>query len=103
MSSSRSLSRSPTSSVGTEHSHSGSAVNPIAIFAATRWELQAVRRVLTTDRVEIVAGVRCFIGQQGNRTYWLIQTGVGPVAASAVSGRVLNVQPMSLVMSTGFD
>jgi len=77
-------------------------VNPIAIFAATRWELQAVRRVLTTDRVEIVAGVHCYIGQKGDRTYWLIQTGVGPVAASAVSGRVLNVQPMSLVMSTGF-
>jgi adenosylhomocysteine nucleosidase len=77
-------------------------VNPIAIFAATRWELQAVRRALTTDRVEVVAGVRCHIGQQGNRTYWLIQTGVGPVAASAVGGRVLKAQPMSLVMSTGF-
>ncbi|NWF74475.1 MAG: hypothetical protein HXY51_15740 [Nitrospirae bacterium] len=77
-------------------------MNPIAIFAATRWELQAVRRVLTTARVEIVAGVRCHIGQRGNRIYWLIQTGVGPVAASAVSGRILEAQPMSLVMSTGF-
>ncbi|HKP00621.1 MAG TPA: hypothetical protein VJU02_03220 [Nitrospiraceae bacterium] len=77
-------------------------MNPIAIFAATRWELQAVRRALTTDRVEVVAGVRCHIGQRGNRAYWLMQTGVGPVAARAVAGGVLTAQAMSLVMSTGF-
>jgi len=77
-------------------------VNPIAIFAATRWELQAVRRALTTDRVEVVAGVRCYVGQRGNRAYWLMQTGVGPVAARAVAGGVLKAQAMSLVMSTGF-
>jgi adenosylhomocysteine nucleosidase len=72
------------------------------VFAATRWELQAVRRALVPDRIETMAGVRCHIGQRGNRTYWLIQTGVGPVAASAVAGRVLKAQAMSLVMSTGF-
>jgi len=77
-------------------------VNPIAIFAATRWELQAVRRALTTDRVEVVAGVRCHIGQRGNRSYWLMQTGVGPVAASAVAGTIMKAQAMSMVMSTGF-
>ena len=77
-------------------------MNPIAIFAATRWELQAVRRALATDRVATIDGVRCHIGQQGDRTYWLIQTGVGPAAASAAAGKVLKVQPMSLVMSTGF-
>jgi adenosylhomocysteine nucleosidase len=77
-------------------------VNPIAIFAATRWELQAVRRGLSTDRDATIAGVRCHIGQQGDRTYWLIQTGVGPTAARSVAGRVLNAQPMSLVISTGF-
>ena len=49
-----------------------------------------------------IAGVRCYIGQQGDRTYWLIQTGVGPVAAGTVAGRVLSAQAMSLVMSTGF-
>src|SRR5262249_9053004 len=54
------------------------------------------------DRVEVVAGIRCHIGQRGNRAYWLMQTGVGPVAARAVAGRVLQVQAMSLVMSTGF-
>ncbi len=77
-------------------------MNPIAIFAATRWELQAVRRALAADRVATIAGVRYHIGQQSNRTYWLIQTGVGPAAAGSVAGRVLKAQPMSLVMSTGF-
>jgi len=77
-------------------------VNPIAIFAATRWELQAVRRGLATDRIATIDGVRCHIGQQGDRTYWIIQTGVGPDAARSVARRVLKAQPMSLVMSTGF-
>jgi len=81
---------------------SGSTVNPIAIFAATRWELQAVRRALATDRVESIAGVRCHIGRRGDRTYWLIQTGVGPVTAGTVAGKVLKAQAMSLVISTGF-
>jgi len=77
-------------------------VNPIAIFAATRWELQAVRRGLAADRVATIAGVRCRIGQQGDRTYWLIQTGVGPAAARTIAGKILKAQPLSLVMSTGF-
>ena len=77
-------------------------MNPIAIFAATHWELQAVRRGLAMDRVETIAGVRCHIGQREDRTYWLIQTGVGPTAARSVAERVLTAQPMSLIMSTGF-
>lgn len=77
-------------------------MNPIAIFAATRWELQAVRRALAADHVATIDGVRYHSGQQGDRTYWLIQTGVGPAAAHSVAGRVLKAQPMSLVMSTGF-
>ncbi|MDP1767445.1 MAG: hypothetical protein Q8L74_01430 [Nitrospirota bacterium] len=77
-------------------------MHPIAIFVATRWELQAVQRAIITDRVTTIAGVRCQIGHHGQRAYWLIQTGVGPVAARAVAGKVLKAQPMSLVISTGF-
>ena len=77
-------------------------MNPIVIFAATRWELKAVQRALPTDRVSTIDGVRCHIGQRGDRTYWLIQSGVGPAAAGTVAGRVLKEQAMSLVMSTGF-
>jgi adenosylhomocysteine nucleosidase len=77
-------------------------VNPIAIFAATHWELQAVRRGLAMDRVATIAGVRCHIRQREDRAYWLIQTGVGPTAARSVAERVLTAQSMSLIMSTGF-
>ncbi len=77
-------------------------MHPIAIFVATRWELQAVQRAIVTDRVTTIAGVRCQIGHQGQRAYWLIQTGVGPAAASAVAEKMLKAQPMSLVISTGF-
>ena len=77
-------------------------MNPIVIFAATRWELKAVQRALPTNRVSTIGGVRCHIGQRGDRTYWLIQSGVGPAAAGTVAGRVLKEQAMSLVMSTGF-
>ena len=77
-------------------------MNPVAIFAATRWELQAVRRALATDRVESIAGVRCHIGRRGDRTYWLIQTGVGPRTAGTIAEKVLKAQAMSLVISTGF-
>ena len=93
---------SAVGSVGATQLLSGSSVNPIAIFVATRWELQAIRRGLATDRVTTIAGVRCHIGQHGDRTYWLIQTGVGPVAAGTIAGTILKAQPMSLVMSTGF-
>ncbi|MCX5721514.1 MAG: hypothetical protein NT179_05735 [Nitrospirae bacterium] len=96
------MSISSTSVVGAGPSCSESSVLPIGIFAATRWELQAVRRALPTDRVATVAGVRCHIGQSGDRAYWLIQTGVGPEAAGRVARKVLATQAMSLVISTGF-
>jgi len=48
-------------------------VNPIAIFAATRWELQAVRRALATDRVATSTESAAILDSR-DRTYWLIQT-----------------------------
>ena len=77
-------------------------MNPVAIFVATRWELQAVRRALVTDRIETIDGTRCHIGRRGDCTYWLIQTGVGPVTAGNVARKVLEAEAMSLVISTGF-
>lgn len=77
-------------------------MNPVAIFAATSWEIQAVRRAFGRDRTATIAGVRCHIAHRGDRTYWIIRTGMGPVAANRVVGRVLAEQGMSLVMSTGF-
>ena len=98
----RTLNVTPASSVVAEPFPSGSFVNPIAIFIATRWELQAVRRVLSTDRTAAVAGISCSIGRRGDRSYWLIQTGVGPDAAGRAAQAVLREQRMGLVLSTGF-
>jgi adenosylhomocysteine nucleosidase len=81
---------------------SGFFVNPIAIFVATRWELQAVRRVLSMDRTATVVGISCSIGKRGDRSYWLVQTGVGPDAAGRAAQAVLREQRMGLVLSTGF-
>lgn len=91
-----------TSAIGAGQPRSGSSLHPIAIFAATRWELQAVRRAFAVDRVSTIAGVRCHVAEQGGRSYWLMQTGVGPEAAGKVARRVLSAQSMSLVLSTGF-
>ncbi len=46
--------------------------------------------------------MRCLVGQQGRRPYWLIQTGIGPEAATAAAGKVLSHQPMALIISAGF-
>jgi adenosylhomocysteine nucleosidase len=77
-------------------------VKPVALFAATRWELAALRRALPIDRQENIDGVRCLIGDRDGRPYWLIRTGVGPEAAKAAASAVLSRQPMVLAISTGF-
>ena len=77
-------------------------VKPIALFAATRWEMAALRRALLIDRQKDIGGVRCLIGERDGHPYWLIRTGVGPEAARAAASIVLSRQPMVLAISTGF-
>ena len=96
------MTQQPTSSRDARQFHAESQVNPVAMFVATRWELAALRRALPVDRRQHVGGIRCLIGRQGNRPYWLIQTGVGSDAANTAARSVLNRQPMALIISTGF-
>ena len=77
-------------------------MKPVVLFAATRWELAALRRALPVDRREDVDGVRCFIGERGGQPYWLIRTGVGPKAAMAAAKVVLSCRPVALAISAGF-
>ena len=77
-------------------------VKPIALFAATRWEMAALRRALSIDRQEDIGGVRCLIGERDGHPYWLIRTGIGPEAAKAAASIVLSRQPMVLAISIGF-
>jgi adenosylhomocysteine nucleosidase len=96
------LTQRPTSSVGGAQSHDEFSVSPVALFVATRWELAALRRALPVDRRVEIEGVSCFIGQQGDRSYWLVHSGIGPEAANAAANAVLTRQPMALAISTGF-
>ena len=96
------MTQRPTSSVGGAQSHDEFSVSPVALFVATRWELAAVRRALPVDRRVEIEGVSCFIGQQGDRSYWLVHSGIGPEAANAAANAVLTRQPMALAISTGF-
>jgi adenosylhomocysteine nucleosidase len=85
-----------------EQSFGGSSASPVALFVATRWELAALRRALPVDRRVKIGGVGCLIGRQAARSYWLVQTGIGPKAAATAARAVLNRQRMALVISTGF-
>ncbi|HET9575754.1 MAG TPA: hypothetical protein VFP04_05110 [Nitrospira sp.] len=96
------MTQRPTSSVGSAQSHGEFSLSPVALFVATRWELAALRRALPVDRRVEIEGVSCFIGQQGDRSYWLVHSGIGPEAANAAANAVLTRQPMALAISTGF-
>ncbi len=74
----------------------------IAIFAATSWEVAAVRAAFPSGIERRVDGVRVFVGTAGKREYWLARTGVGLEKASRVASRLLKHQPFSLAVSTGF-
>lgn len=77
-------------------------MNPVAIFAATRWEIHALQRALPIGRVVKNNGIRCSVGHRNGRFYWLAQTGVGPQAARRVAERLLADQTVSMVVSAGF-
>lgn len=80
----------------------GDPLKPVGIFAATRWELNAVKRALTMEDERVVDGIRCLIGRRGTRSSWLIRTGVGMERAGRIGHAVTSVTPFSVVISTGF-
>ncbi|WP_455377717.1 5'-methylthioadenosine/S-adenosylhomocysteine nucleosidase family protein [Petrachloros mirabilis] len=74
----------------------------VALFVATRWELAALRRALPVDRQQEMGSIRCMVCQREGRSYWLVQTGVGPRAAKAAATMLLNSVPVAMVISAGF-
>ncbi|MER3423328.1 MAG: hypothetical protein C4293_08990 [Nitrospiraceae bacterium] len=74
----------------------------IGIFTATRWEFNVIRRIIPADPQSHLDGYRAFIGGQGACRVVVIQTGVGPNKALAVSRDVLRTLPVDLVVSSGF-
>jgi len=96
------LTSEPTSSVGGFQHHVEFSNAPIAFFVATRWELAALRRALPVDREETVCGIRCLAGQTAGRSYWLVQSGVGPQCARSAARAVLERNSVALAISSGF-
>lgn len=77
-------------------------MKPIGIFAATRWELNAIRRAGPSFTARSVNGIRCWVGAVGDRSCWLIRTGIGPEKAADISRNILKVGSLSCMISSGF-
>jgi adenosylhomocysteine nucleosidase len=72
----------------------------VGIFAATRWELNAVRRAVPGRMRRLTA--RAFLGQGEHVQVMLMQTGVGMANADVVCREALQHHAAELVISTGF-
>lgn len=92
----------PTSFVGGFQHHVDFSNAPVVFFVATRWELAALRRALPVDGEETVGGIRCLVGQTAGRSYWLVQSGVGPRCARSAARAVLERNSVALAISSGF-
>ncbi|HSA61946.1 MAG TPA: hypothetical protein VLE03_06870 [Nitrospiraceae bacterium] len=77
-------------------------LKPIAIFAATAWEVGAVRAAFSSWVERRIDGAPVFVCTEGGREYWLARTGVGLEKARQIAARVLQHRPFALAMSTGF-
>ena len=73
----------------------------IAIFAATRWEFAAVRRVVSGGRARRSGDARCVVGRRGRCEIVVARTGVGPARAAAACRDVLRAHPVELAVSAG--
>ncbi len=71
------------------------------VFTATRWEFDAVRRVLEDVRAQAWHGARIVVGRRGRWQVVLAQTGVGSEKAAAACREVLRTHPVELVVSAG--
>jgi adenosylhomocysteine nucleosidase len=79
----------------------------VGICAATRWELQALRRALhhSGGRIEEIKqrpGSRWICCAHGSCRVTLIQTGVGPLQAEQAAKRFLAEESCELMISAGF-
>jgi adenosylhomocysteine nucleosidase len=77
-------------------------VKRIVIFAATSWEMKAVRSAFAPGVEGRIDGAQVIVCTAGGREYWLARTGVGLENARQVAARLLAHQSFSLAVSTGF-
>jgi adenosylhomocysteine nucleosidase len=74
----------------------------IAIFAATPWEMGAVRSAFPAGIERRIGNLTVFVRTIGDREYWLAQTGVGLEKAGRSAAQLLDNESFSLMVSTGF-
>jgi adenosylhomocysteine nucleosidase len=74
----------------------------IALFAATGWEMRAVRAAFPGGYDRTYAGHRVFVSRVGTQEFWLIRTGIGHDKATRAASWLLRQQPFHLAVSTGF-
>ncbi len=82
-------------------------IKRVALFAATSWEVEAVRAAFETETRQDVArqdvdGTAVLVYKEGTREYWLARTGIGPEKARRTARKLLMRQPFTLAVSTGF-
>lgn len=73
----------------------------IGIFAATRWESQAIQCTLSVEEVRRHAGYRCVIGRRGACQVLLVQTGMGPQRARTACRTIFREHRLDLAVSSG--
>ena len=77
-------------------------MSAIGLFAATRWELDAVRQAFPVTEKRLVGTVRCLIARRPHLDWLIIPMGVGPDRAAGRARMVLAEQSFAAVWSTGF-
>lgn len=74
----------------------------IGVFAATRWETEAVGRAFSITEARSIGGIRCLFARRSRLDWWIIPMGVGPARAAATARIVLAEQQFAAIWSTGF-
>ena len=77
-------------------------MSAIGLFAATRWEVEAVRRGFPTTEIRPLGTVRCLLARRPHIDWWIIPMGVGLQRAAETARSVLAEQQFAAIWSTGF-
>ena len=74
-------------------------MSAIGVFAATRWEVEAVRQAFSVTEMRLIGTVRCLIARRPPLDWWIIPMGVGPERAAATARMVLAISSTDMSLS----
>jgi adenosylhomocysteine nucleosidase len=88
------------------HTSAMQALSHVGIFAATRWEFQAIYAALAdlglAPSDDTAGGLRRVVNRQGHCRISMVQTGVGPDRATRAIGQLVETEACDLIVSAGF-